>query len=121
MAATQKGERSDAAHVPTVRAWRLAVIGAAMGTRLQRPALLRRLGQPVLLLGPFDDAAQAAAALRTSDLDALLIHEPHLHAGCPHPAFISAFIAETQRRGGGTKRAACQDLDYRGAASSASS
>jgi MerR family transcriptional regulator, light-induced transcriptional regulator len=81
LAATQKGERSDAAHLPPVRAWRLAVIGAALGTRLQRPALLRRLGQPVVLLGPFDDAAHAAAALRSSDLDALLIHEPHLHEG----------------------------------------
>ena len=81
LAATQKGERSDAARLPPVRAWRLAVIGAALGTRLQRPALLRRLGQPVVLLGPFDDAAQAAAALRGSDLDALLIHEPHLHLG----------------------------------------
>ena len=81
LAATQKGERSDAAHWPPVRAWRLAVIGVALGTRLQRPALLRQLGRPVVLLGPFADAAQAAAALRSSDLDALLIHEPHLHLG----------------------------------------
>ncbi len=81
LSATQKGARSDAAYLPPVRAWRLAVIGAALGTRLQRPALLRRLGRPVVLLGPFDDAAQAAAALRGSDLDALLMHEPHLHEG----------------------------------------
>ena len=81
LAATQAGKRSDAADVPPVRAWRLAVIGAALGTRLQRPALLRRLGRPVVLLGPFGDAAQAAAALRRSDVDALLIHEPHLHEG----------------------------------------
>ena len=54
LAATQKGEPLDATPVPPVRAWRLAVIGAALGTRLQRPALLRRLGQPVLPLGPFD-------------------------------------------------------------------
>ena len=52
------------------------------GPRLQRPALLRRHGQPVLPLGTFDDAAQAAAALRISELDVLLIYEPHLHAGC---------------------------------------
>jgi DNA-binding transcriptional MerR regulator len=81
LAATQKGERSVAAHLSPVRAWRLAVIGAALGARLQRPALLRRLGQPVVLLGPFDDAAQAAAALRGSQVDALLIHEPQLHEG----------------------------------------
>lgn len=81
LAATQRGERSDAAHLPPVRAWRLAVIGASLGTRLQRPTLLRRLGQPVVLLGPFEDAAQAAAALQRSDLDALLIHEPSLQEG----------------------------------------
>ena len=81
LAATQHGERSDAAHVAPVRAWRLAVIGAALGARLQRPALLRRLGQRVVLLGPFGDAAQAAAALRSSDVDALLIYEPNLHEG----------------------------------------
>ena len=79
--ATLKSERPDAAHLPPVRAWRLAVIGAALGTRLQRPALLRRLGRPVVLLGPFDDAAQAAAALGGSHVDALLVHEAQLHAG----------------------------------------
>lgn len=81
LAATQRSERADSARLPPVRAWRLAVIGAALGTRLQRPALLRRLGRPVVLLGPFDNAAQAAAALHTSDVDALLMHEPHLQAG----------------------------------------
>jgi DNA-binding transcriptional MerR regulator len=81
LAATQRSERADAAHLPPVRAWRLAVIGSGLGTRLRRPALLRRLGRPVTLLGPFDAAAQAAAALRGSDLDALLVHEPHLHDG----------------------------------------
>ena len=84
LAATQRGEHADAAHAPPVRAWRLALMGPALGIRLQRPALLRRLGQlgrPVALLGPFDDAAQAAAALQRSDLDALLVHEAQLHAG----------------------------------------
>jgi len=76
--ATKKSERADAAPVP-VRAWRLAVIGAALGNRLQRPALLRRLGRPVVLLGPFDNAAQAGVALQDSAVDALLIHEPYLH------------------------------------------
>ena len=81
LASTLKGERSHAAQLPPLRAWRLAVIGAALGARLQRPALLRRVGRPVVLLGPFDDATQAAAALLSSDLDALLVHEPHLHEG----------------------------------------
>ena len=79
--ATHSGERSDAAHAPPVNAWRLAVIGAALGSRLQRPALLRRLGRPMALLGPYDDVAKAAAALQGSHVDALLFHEPQLHAG----------------------------------------
>jgi hypothetical protein len=79
LAATESDERSDVAHAPPVRAWRLAVIGAALGCRLQRPALLRRLGRPVLLLGPFDDITQAAAALQGSHLDAVLFHEPQVH------------------------------------------
>lgn len=80
-AVTQKGGPLDAVPVASVRPWRLAVIGAALGARLQRPALLRRLGRPVLLLGPFGDAGQAAAALRSTEVDALLIHEPQLHEG----------------------------------------
>jgi MerR family transcriptional regulator, light-induced transcriptional regulator len=81
LAATRTAERPDAAAFPPPRAWRLAVIGAALGARLQRPALLRRLARPVVVLGPFEDAAHAAAALQPSDLDVLLIHEPRLHAG----------------------------------------
>ena len=79
LVATQKRGRRDAALSPAV--WRVAVIGAALGIRLRRPALLRRLGRPVVLLGPFADAAQAAAALQGSAIDALLIHEPQLHEG----------------------------------------
>jgi MerR family transcriptional regulator, light-induced transcriptional regulator len=81
LAATQKGEPPNAVARSSVRAWRLAVIGAALGTRLQRPALLRRLGRPVQLLGPFDDVRQAATALCGQDVDAVLIHEPQLHEG----------------------------------------
>ena len=89
LTAVQGGAGAQAADPPPrVRAWRLAVIGSALGARLQRPGLLRRLGRPVTLLGPFDDAAQAAAALRGPDLDALLIHAPQLHAG-----WLAAFEA----------------------------
>jgi DNA-binding transcriptional MerR regulator len=80
LAATRRGELADAADSPA-RAWRLAVIGSALGTRLQRPSLLRRLGRPLTLLGPFGDAAQAAAGLQGAAPDALLIHEPQLHEG----------------------------------------
>ncbi len=84
LAATQRQERFDtasAASAAPVPAWRLAVVGAALATRLQRPALLRRLGRPMQLLGPFDDASRAAAALQGSPPDAVLFHEPQLHAG----------------------------------------
>ena len=81
LAATQRSEGLDAATAAPLRAWRLAVVGAALATRLQRPALLRRLDRPVVLLGPFDDAAQAAAAVQGSPPDAVLFHEPQLHAG----------------------------------------
>ncbi len=39
--------------------------------RLQRPALRRWLSRPLQLLGPFADAAQAAAALQGTPVDAL--------------------------------------------------
>ncbi|GAC1529938.1 MAG: hypothetical protein NVS2B4_08560 [Ramlibacter sp.] len=81
LAATQERELTDAPPFSPARAWRLAVIGSALGTRLQRPALLRRLGQAVSLLGPFDNAERAAASLRRQDVDALLIYEPHLDQG----------------------------------------
>nr|WP_316641091.1 MerR family transcriptional regulator [uncultured Roseateles sp.] len=71
----------EAGGLSAPRPWRFAVIGAGLGARLSRPALLRRLGRPVQLLGPFDTVAQAAAALRRADVDALLIQEPQLHAG----------------------------------------
>jgi DNA-binding transcriptional MerR regulator len=79
LAATHSHGRSDVSQAPPLRAWRLAVIGTALQSRLQRPALLRRLGRPVVLLGPFDDIAQAATTLSGSHLDALLFHEPQLH------------------------------------------
>ena len=87
-AATLKTEHSKAAAAPPLRPWRLAVIGDALFTRLQRPALLRRLGRPVVLQGPFVDAAQAAAAWPGAQLDALLIHAPHLQEG-----WLAAFDA----------------------------
>ncbi len=80
--ATARGEtRPSHRAAAAPRAWRLAVIGAALGARLQRPALLRRLGRPLVLLGPFEDLAQAVSVLKGSHADALLFHEPQLHAG----------------------------------------
>jgi MerR family transcriptional regulator, light-induced transcriptional regulator len=81
LAATQKGARQEAERLPPARAWRVAVVGAALGRRLQRPALLQRLGAPLELIGPFDSPTQAAATLRAGDVDTVLVHEPHLHEG----------------------------------------
>lgn len=80
LAVTRIGSSEAADRRASVRPWRLVVIGAALGARLQRPALLRRLSRPLVLLGPFDDAAQAAATPGTSDADAVLLHAPHLQA-----------------------------------------
>jgi DNA-binding transcriptional MerR regulator len=82
-----QGERTGASAEATALPappWRLAVIGLALGKRMQRPALLRRLGRPVQLLGPFVDAAHAAAqananAQPDAQPHALLIHAPQLH------------------------------------------
>ncbi len=81
LAATQRHEHAAMGQAPPMRAWRLAVVGAALGTRLQRPQLLRRLDRAVVLLGPFDNIAQAADGLQGSQIDALLFHEPQLHGG----------------------------------------
>jgi hypothetical protein len=66
---------------PPTHPWRVAVIGTALAARLQRPVLLRHLSRPVQLLGPYANAAEAAAALRGESIDALLVHEPRLHDG----------------------------------------
>jgi MerR family transcriptional regulator, light-induced transcriptional regulator len=80
-AQTRAAARPVATSAEPAGAWRLAVIGAALGTRLQRSALLRGLGRPVALLGPFNDTRQAAAELAGTQVDAVLIHEPQLHQG----------------------------------------
>ncbi len=80
LAATHSGMLTHPDVLPPLRAWRLALIGPALATRVRRPAVLRRLGRPVELLGPFVNVAQAAAALRAGKVDALLLHEPQLQA-----------------------------------------
>lgn len=81
LAATQAAGHVAPVGRPAARAPRLLVMGAALGARLRRPGLLRHLAMAVELLGPFDDAAQAAAALGDAPVDAVLAHEPQLHAG----------------------------------------
>lgn len=81
LASTQARRRPEAAAAPRAPAWRLAVVGKALGARLRRPGVLRPLGRPVTMLGPFADATQADSALQDQAVDAVLLHEPALHAG----------------------------------------
>ncbi len=73
---------------PAARPWRLVVVGSGLAARLKRPTLLRQLGRPVQLLGPYTDLAQADAALATlagtadaGPADAWLLQQPQLQAG----------------------------------------
>ena len=80
LAATQTVDRTGSSSKPPARALRLVVIGSTLGARLRRPTLLRQLAVAVELLGPFDDALQAAAAVGDEPVDAVLAHEPQLQA-----------------------------------------
>ncbi len=88
LATTQPHARPPGGPTLSGRAWRLAVLGGALGKRLKRPSLWRRLGPSIELLGAFDDAEQAVAALHGRDVDALLVHAPQLHEG-----WLAAFDA----------------------------
>ncbi len=59
--------------------WRVAVVGSELARRLARPALTRRLGRTLQVLGPFDSPARALATARDERADALLLHAPTLH------------------------------------------
>lgn len=73
--------RPRAASATAALAWRLAVVGPELGARLRRPTLLRQIGRPVQMLGPFNNVAEAAAAERADGrrADAWLLHQPQLH------------------------------------------
>lgn len=81
LVSTQTATRPGEAAVRPAPAWRLVVVGLALGPRLQRPALLRQLGRPVELLGPYADMAEAAEALQGRPADALLLQAPQLLPG----------------------------------------
>ena len=70
--------------VPQPVPWRLVVVGAALARRLQRPAVVQRLGRPPDVRAVFDSlarAADAAHAPREQPIDLLLWESPSLHAG----------------------------------------
>lgn len=99
-------------------AWRLVVVGEALATRLQRPALLRRLGRAVELFGSYADLAQASAALAGQPpADVWLVHQPQLQADWaaalaaaqPGPARVAVLY-------GYAPEAVCEALADRGVA-----
>ncbi len=69
---------------PAVARWRVAVVGESLGRRLMRPSVRRRLAGALEVLGPFKDAAEAAAATGQDTIDLLLVQAPTLH-----PAWLS--------------------------------
>ncbi len=75
---TRPGDGPGSAKVAST--WRVAVIGAALAQRLQHPGLVRQLHRPIEVLGVYDSAVQAAEALISQNVDALLIHAPSLQA-----------------------------------------
>lgn len=83
LAATQRAPGAGAGRSDLPRPWRLAVVGQALATRLQRPAVRRHLGPPPVLLGPFADLEQAAAAWQAGAVDTVLVHAPQLPPGWP--------------------------------------
>lgn len=72
------GQRAPAAQA-VVRRWRVAVIGEALGRRLARPSVRRRLAGTLEVLGPFKDAAEAGEGCAGERVDLLLAHAPGLH------------------------------------------
>lgn len=89
-----QGPQPAAADV-TTQAWRLGLVGPALAGRLRRPALLRLLGRPLELAGPWDTpeaAAQAVAGGTCAPVDAWLLHLPALPPG-PAPEAVMAQCA----------------------------
>ena len=83
MAATHTGALAGSLAAPAIplapsRAWTVVLIGAMLGPRLRCPALLKQLGRPVEVLGPFDHVSHAAEALQGRAVDAVVFHEPLL-------------------------------------------
>jgi len=58
--------------------WRVAIVGQALAQRLQRPALVKRVGRAMQVVTVHEELDQVAASRAGKPLDALLIHAPHV-------------------------------------------
>lgn len=82
---TAAGARSPPVTRPAP--WQLVVVGVALARRLQRPAVVQRMGRPLKVRAVFGtlaqaaDAAEAAQALREQPIGLLLWQAPSLHPG----------------------------------------
>lgn len=56
-----------------VKPWRIVVVGQALARRLQRPALAKRVGRSIRILGVCDDLEQVAS-MDEAPIDAMLVH-----------------------------------------------
>lgn len=61
--------------------WRVVVVGQALASRLQRPALLQRLGRVIRVVAVHDDLAQVTATRAGESVDTLLLQAPKVGAG----------------------------------------
>ena len=74
------GQKAAPAQLPVP--WRVAVVGAALARRLQRPSVLRRLGRPTDVAGPFASLEQVGEMQAGTRVDVLLVQMPGLHEAC---------------------------------------
>jgi DNA-binding transcriptional MerR regulator len=62
--------------------WRVVVVGQALARRLQRPALVQRVGRMLQVVGVYDELAQVAAARAGEEgVDTLLLQAPKVDSG----------------------------------------
>lgn len=78
--------------------WRVVVVGQALSRRLQRPALLQRVGRIIRVVGVHEDLAQVAATRAGERVDTLLFQTPKVGPGTL--AELEAAIARCGARHG---------------------
>ncbi len=89
--------------VPRPVPWRLVVVGAALARRLQRPAVVQRLGRSPSVRAVYDtlaqatDAAQAATEPHEAPVDLLIWEAPSLHAGSLSEVKAAAAVLGARR------------------------
>lgn len=61
--------------------WRIIVVGQGLARRLQRPALIQRVGRPLHVVHVYDDLARITATQPGEVVDALLLLAPQVGVG----------------------------------------